>query len=212
MIITNPAYLGSYTSHTKGPAPKVPEYAFIGRSNVGKSSLINMLCQRKGLALVSSSPGKTRSMNYFDIDKKWFLVDLPGYGYAKLPKTLRHQWQGMTEDYMRQRENLQCVFLLIDSCVPPQEIDIQFANLLGEWGVPFVLVFTKVDRKKAITNLREGFMAQFEAAFLEHWEAMPQYFLTSAESGQGREELGEFIRHLNENFNKELSIIKDNAK
>jgi GTP-binding protein len=208
MQILDAVYEGSYTSTAKAPAPKVPEYAFIGRSNVGKSSLINMICQRKSLAMVSKEPGKTRSMNYFVIDKKWHLVDLPGYGYAKLPKTLRHQWQGMTEDYMRNRENLMCVFLLIDSGVPPQDLDLEFANLLGEWQVPFVLVFTKVDRKKSQQNLREGFMQKFEEAFLEHWEQMPQYFLTSSEMGQGREELCEFIRNLNEQFHSTTPTAK----
>lgn len=204
MQVTDAVFIDSYIDHEKAPAPLVPEYAFIGRSNVGKSSLINMICQKNGLALVSSQPGKTKAMNFFKINKKWNLVDLPGYGYAKLPKTLRHQWEGMTENYMRHRENLMCVFLLVDSGIPPQKIDIEFANLLGEWQVPFVIVFTKTDRKKSQQNIREGFLKKFEEAFLEHWEAMPTYFFTSSERGEGREEICDFIQGMNEQFEEAL--------
>lgn len=186
------------------PTLEVAEYAFIGRSNVGKSSLINMICQREGLAMVSGQPGKTRAVNFFRINehlnKGWHLVDLPGYGYAKLPKTLRAEWQEMTQRYFCERAQLQCVFLLIDSCIEPQEIDLEFANQLGEWQVPFVIVFTKVDRKKARENLKDGFLPKFEAAFLQSWEAMPQYFLTSANTQQGRDEICQMIGSVNEQF------------
>lgn len=202
MNIKESEFAGSFTDYRKCPAPVLPEYAFIGRSNVGKSSLINMICQRQALAHVSREPGKTRSMNYFNINKAWYLVDLPGYGYAKLPKTLRIQWETMTREYMSYRANLQCAFLLIDSCVPPQAIDLEFANSLGEWQVPFVLVFTKSDRKKAEKNQRAGFLREFEQAFLETWEAMPPYFITSAETGAGRDEILDFIQDTNLNFTK----------
>ena len=200
MIIKTSDYIGSYTSHEQCPEASKPEFAFIGRSNVGKSSLINMLCQRNALAHVSKEPGKTRAMNHFLINESWYLVDLPGYGYAKLPKHWRQTWDEMTANYMSQRPNLQCAFLLIDSCVPPQEIDLEFANKLGEWKTPFVIAFTKSDRKKSHQNIKDGFFKAFEDAFLQSWAALPQTFLTSAEDHSGRDEILHFINNLNTDF------------
>lgn len=208
MNIKDVAFVGSYTDYKKCPEPVIPEYAFIGRSNVGKSSLINMLVQRNELAHVSKEPGKTRSINYFGVNfqnpnqQSWYLVDMPGYGYAKLPKTLRAQWEDMTEQYMRHRPNLQAAFLLIDSCVPPQPIDIAFANKLAEWQTPFILVFTKTDRKKSIQNQKEGFLKDFEAEMLKTWEAMPQYLMTSSEIQKGRIEILDIISEINNNYKK----------
>lgn len=200
MIIKSAEFTVSNTKISKLPPPELAEYAFIGRSNVGKSSLLNMLCQRNALAHVSKEPGKTRAMNHFLINNSWYMVDLPGYGYAKLPQFWRKQWEEMTSHYMSQRPNLQCAFLLVDSCVPPQDIDLEFANKLGEWQTPFVIVFTKADRKKSHQNLKEGFLKQFEAAFLKSWSQMPQTFMTSAEDFTGRDEILHFIHNLNTQY------------
>ncbi len=208
MQIKSANFVGSFTEVAKLPVLDIPEYAFIGRSNVGKSSLINMVCQREGLAMVSGTPGKTKAINFFRINehqnKGWHLVDLPGYGYAKLPKSLREEWQEMTRHYFCERPQLQCVFLLVDSCIEPQELDLEFADQLGEWQVPFVIVFTKVDRKKARENLKGGFMSAFEAEFLKSWEAMPQMIMSSAEKGQGRDEICQMIALTNEQFHNSI--------
>ena len=139
MIIKTAEFSVSNSDYRKCPAPNIPEYAFIGRSNVGKSSLINMLCNHKELARTSSSPGKTQLINHFIINKNWFLVDLPGYGYAKISKTSRAKWMKMVSDYLTMRPNLMSVFVLIDSRIPPQDIDIEFINNLGMWQVPLQL-------------------------------------------------------------------------
>lgn len=178
-----------HSSHARvAQAPKDgrPEFAFIGRSNVGKSSLINMLAQRKELAHTSGKPGKTQLLNYFLINDSWFLTDLPGYGYAKQSKKTRSKWETRMENYFLQRQTLVSAFVLIDSNIPPQEIDIEFVNWLGENGIPFVLAFTKTDRRKA----REGeHVAAFQAKLLEYWEELPPVFLTSATKEAGREEV-----------------------
>ena len=173
MDITHASYLISSPSVEQCPKPDRPEYAFIGRSNVGKSSLINMLAQKKELAKISSSPGKTQLINHFDIvssdHKKWWLVDLPGYGYAKRSMTQRKSWQKMIEGYIRNRENLANLFVLIDSRHSPQEIDLKFVNQLGEWQIPFALVFTKSDKstqRDAANNVNN-----FIRSLLETWEA-----------------------------------------
>jgi len=173
------------------PKGALPEFAFIGRSNVGKSSLINMLVDRKDLARTSSTPGKTVSINFFLINTKWHLVDLPGYGYAKRSKTLRVQWETVLIEYLKERENLQCVFVLIDCRVPPQNSDISFINMLGEMGVPFVLVFTKLDKLKAIESAKN--IDKFKETLLLDWAALPQCFETSSEKIIGRKELLDFI-------------------
>lgn len=195
MPIQQAEYLQSAVDWRKCPSPTLPEYAFIGRSNVGKSSLINMLTNNRSLAKTSSKPGKTQTINHFLIDKSWYLVDLPGYGYAGVSKTQREKWVVMIDQYLTQRENMQLVFVLIDSRLEPQNNDINFINKLGENGVPFALVFTKTDK---ISNSKVQRNVQlFKNKMLETWEEIPPYFLTSAETGKGREELCDYISELN---------------
>jgi GTP-binding protein len=189
-------FLTSATVVEKLTPPDKPEYAFIGRSNVGKSSLINMLMGDKKLAKVSSTPGKTQTINHFEVDGKWYLVDLPGYGYAKISKSDRANWKVMIDNYLMQRENLMCVFVLLDLRLPLQKNDLDFMNNLGENGVPFVIVYTKADKvgkvsyqknTKVITN-----------ALLEYWEELPQQFLTSSELPfVGQAEILKFINETN---------------
>ncbi len=198
MEINTATFIGSYPAEAKCPKEERPEYAFIGRSNVGKSSLINMLCGRKDLAHVSNTPGKTQLINYFLIDESWFLVDLPGYGYAQISKKMRQRWERMIKGYFRQRLNLVCAFVLIDSNIPPQKIDLEFINWLGENQVPFVLVFTKCDRIKP-HQLNENLDA-FRQEFLESWNALPQQFQTSSRTGMGREEVLSFIESVNVDY------------
>ena len=149
MIIKSATFMQSVTDWRKCPSPDLPEYAFIGRSNVGKSSLINMLVNNKNLAKTSSKPGKTQTINHFLINKNWYLVDLPGYGYASISKAMREKWQKMINDYLMKRENLQLVFVLIDSRLEPQKIDLEFIRNLGEKQIPFSLIFTKTDKISA---------------------------------------------------------------
>ena len=196
MIIKTADFVGCFVSVTKCPEPTLPEYAFIGRSNVGKSSLINMLSGRNKLAKVSNTPGKTQTINHFIINNNWYLVDLPGYGYAKISKVQRRKWEQFIRNYLQKRTNLQCVCLLIDSRIPPQKIDLEFANWLGEMMIPFVIIFTKTDDRK----YKPENIEVFKQAFLETWEEMPQYFLTSSKSKAGKEEFLEFIEEVNERF------------
>lgn len=191
------AYAGSYPKVSQCPEDDLLEYAFIGRSNVGKSSLINMLTGRKKLAHTSNTPGKTQLINYFLINREWYLVDLPGYGYARISKRKREEWRKMVQDYLLLREQMQCAFALIDSNIPPQAIDLEFVNWLGEMHIPFVLVFTKHDRKKI--DQEENIIA-FRKAMLEHWEELPPQFVTSAVTGEGREPLLDFIDEVNQRF------------
>jgi GTP-binding protein len=204
MEIRDAQYLISSASYKQCPAPDRPEYAFIGRSNVGKSSLINMLCNKKSLAKISASPGKTQLINHFDIvssDKtKWWLVDLPGYGYAKTAQRSRRRWEQMIEEYIRKRENLACLFVLIDSRHEPQAIDLGFINQLGKWELPFVLVFTKSDKNKPGATHRN--VQLFVSALLESWEEPPPFFVTSAVSREGRESLLDYIAELNRRYKK----------
>ena len=188
--ITASRFTASYARVAQLPDEKRPEFAFIGRSNVGKSSLINMLCERKELAKTSSTPGKTQLINYFLINHSWYLTDLPGYGYARRSKKTRAKWESRTEQYFLRRTTLVNAFVLIDSNVPPQAIDLDFCNWLGEHGVPFVIAFTKTDRKK----YGDGAQVQaFKDKLLETWEELPPVFLTSAEKQTGREEVLTFI-------------------
>ena len=180
------------------PADTKPEYAFIGRSNVGKSSLINMLCRNKKLAKTSATPGKTLLINHFIINKEWYLVDLPGYGYAKRSKTEIAKLDRMIRGYILQRHQLVSVFVLVDVRLEPQAIDVEFINWLGQSGVPFCIVFTKADKLsqgKVNTNVEE-----YKRKLLETWEELPPYIVTSSENKQGRDELLEYI----EKINKEL--------
>ncbi len=170
----------------------LPEFAFAGRSNVGKSSLINYLVNVKNLARVSQTPGKTQLINYFRVDDKWHLVDLPGFGFAKVSKEKRITFQVMITDYLTKSEMLNCVFLLVDSRIPPQQNDLDFANWMGENQIPFVLVFTKADKYPS-AQVKSNIEA-FKKAMLERWEELPQIFITSAKKKAGREELMKFIQ------------------
>lgn len=196
MEIKDARFVISNTEVSKCPAGDRPEYAFIGRSNVGKSSLINMLTGRKGLAMTSSTPGKTMLINHFDIDGSWYIVDLPGYGYARRGKEGRENIRRIIERYILGRESMTCLFVLIDSRHEPQKIDLEFMAWLGENGVPFALVFTKAD-KQGTTVLRDKVEA-YKARLLEDWEELPPLFITSSETRKGREELLDYIGTLNE--------------
>lgn len=191
MDIKSAEFIISNTDYLKCPDSKLPEYAFIGRSNVGKSSLINMLCNRKDLAMTSSRPGKTLLINHFLINKNWHLVDLPGYGYATTGKRMRDQLQHIIESYILQREQLTCLFLLIDCRHEPQQIDLEFMTWLGENDVPFSIVFTKLDK---LTHAKGKINVQaYKDALNEIWEELPPIFLTSAEKRVGKEELLGYI-------------------
>lgn len=184
-------FLMSNTNVKKCPAPDRPEYAFIGRSNVGKSSLINMLTNQKKLAKTSSRPGKTQLINHFIINDRWYLVDLPGYGYAKVSKKARNKFQAYIVDYILQRENLYCLFVLIDSRLEPQAIDLDFISWLGEKQVPFALVFTKAD-KLGKTKLASA-VAHYKKELKKQWAELPPVLVSSAETGLGKEEILSFI-------------------
>ena len=178
---------------------KCPEYAFIGRSNVGKSSLINMLTGRKGLAMTSATPGKTMLINHFLINKSWYIVDLPGYGYARRGQKGKSQIQRIIEDYILEREQMTNLFLLIDSRLEPQVIDIEFMGWLGEHGIPFSIVFTKGDKLKGgrlNTNIQ-----QYLKKLKEQWEELPPYFVTSSENRMGKKELLDYIESINKELN-----------
>lgn len=198
MVIKDVSFVGSFEHEWQCPKVKKPEYAFIGRSNVGKSSLINMLSGRKSIAKVSNTPGKTQTLNYFDINKEWYLVDLPGYGFAKVSKTKKIKWERMIERYLQQRENLVCTFVLLDSRHKLQKIDLEFINSLGQMQVPFVIVYTKTDKlKRAQVPIH---IKQLQNGLLEYWDELPQQFVTSSEKGVGREEILSFIEDLNNNY------------
>ena len=195
MKIKQAAYVISSPSVDKTPKPDKPEYAFIGRSNVGKSSLINMLSGRESLAKISSSPGKTKLINHFIINNEWYLVDLPGYGYAKISQSERKKWEKMIEDYLRKRESLVNVFVLIDSRHTPQKIDLEFVDQLGQWQIPFTLVFTKADKEKP--GAVDRHVKAFLDAMRQTWQFLPQHFVTSATKKQGRDEILTFISEWN---------------
>lgn len=195
MDIVKAEFVMSNSNVEKCPAPDRHEYAFIGRSNVGKSSLINMLANNKKLAKTASRPGKTQLINHFVINNSWYMVDLPGYGYAEVPEKIRQQFMKMIRDYILKRENLVCLFVLIDSRHKPQKIDLEFMEWLGENGVPFAMVFTKADK---LSTTRCGTcIRDYQKAMADVWETMPPAFLTSAEKRTGREELLNYIDELN---------------
>ena len=198
MIIRDARFLTSNSRADLCPAPTLPEYAFIGRSNVGKSSLINMLTQRNGLAKTSASPGKTQLINHFVINDDWYLVDLPGYGYAKVSKVARAEWARMINYYLRHRANLMCVCVLIDSRHPPQAPDLEFMEKLGEEGIPFVMMFTKADKQS--TAQTKALLQAYLAKMGETWDELPRHFLTSAETGLGRDEVLNFIADVNQQW------------
>ena len=200
MDITNAEFVISNTDVRKCPTGTFPEYAFIGRSNVGKSSLINMLTGRKGLAMTSATPGKTMLINHFLINKSWYIVDLPGYGYAKRGQKGQEQIKRIIESYILQREQMTCLFVLIDSRLAPQAIDLEFTEWLGENGIPFSIIFTKADK------LKGGRLKMNINAYLrelgKQWEELPPHFVSSSEDRTGRVDILNYI----ENINKDLNV------
>ena len=186
----------SNSNVTKAPKDRIPEYAFIGRSNVGKSSLINMLMGRKDLAKTSGKPGKTQLINHFKINDTWFLVDLPGYGYAKISKKKRTSFQYLIENYFKEREQLVCTFVLIDSRHDPQKIDLEFMKFLGNNQIPFCIVFTKAD-KLGSSKLNKQIVS-YKKKLLNTWETLPTSFITSSSSGLGKDDFLNFIANVNE--------------
>ena len=198
MVIKSAEFCISSPDYKKCPQDGRPEYAFIGRSNVGKSSLINMLTGVKGLAKTSGRPGKTQLINHFLINKEWYLVDLPGYGYAKTSKTSREKWGRMMRDYFLHREALTNVFVLIDSRIPPQRIDLEFLEFLGTNGVPLCIVYTKTDKEKqreVMANIKA-----MKAALKEQWEELPPMYLTSSLTGYGRDAVLDCIESINQSL------------
>lgn len=198
MEIVSAEYLGSYVDYQKCPWPNLPEYAFIGRSNVGKSSLINMLSGKTHLAKVSRTPGKTQTINHFLVNQSWYLVDLPGYGFAQRSQSQRSQWERMISGYMRHRKNLVSVFVLLDSRLTPQKLDLEFIRRLGEWQLPFQMVFTKTD--KSTQAVVAANVRSFLNALREEWEFLPAHFLSSAPRRQGRSEILDYIQEHNLRF------------
>lgn len=195
MNITSATYIGSKPRYEQCPSDHRPEYAFIGRSNVGKSSLINALTERKKLALTSATPGKTMCINHFLINEQWYLVDLPGYGYAQRGKKEMEKLKTMICDYVLKREQLTCLFVLIDIRHEPQKVDLAFLHFLGSHGVPFAIVFTKADKlsNSKVKPAAESYLNVLK----EEWEELPPYFITSATSKLGREELLDYIGNIN---------------
>ena len=198
MTIHSASYLISSPDFMQCPAPDRPEYAFIGRSNVGKSSLINMLMNQQKLAKTSASPGKTQMINHFTVNNEFYIVDLPGYGFAKVSQTSRRRWEQMIENYLRKRENLLHVFVLIDSRHSPQKLDIDFVNQLDKWQVPFSLVFTKSDKEtqRVVSKNVKDFMA----VLLKTWQFLPAHVVTSALKKQGRDKILEMMQTMNSEF------------
>ena len=198
MIIKSATFICSNTKISALPVANMPEYAFIGRSNVGKSSLINMLVNQHGLAKTSQKPGKTQLINHFLINEKWYIVDLPGYGYAKVSKNNRESWEKFIRNYITKRESLQCVFVLIDSRLTPQKIDIEFCCWMGEIQIPFVLAFTKTDKQSVMKTNQN--IALFKKELSAWFEEIPPVFITSSEKSVGRDEILNFIEATNEDF------------
>lgn len=194
-MIKQARFLISNTDVKKCPPPDKPEYAFIGRSNVGKSSLINMLVGQKNLAKVSARPGKTQLINHFVIDEAWYLVDLPGYGYAKTANTVKNKFQKLISEYVLKRENLYCLFVLIDIRHEPQKIDLEFLSWLGENQIPFALIFTKADKLGKVSAQKN--IADYNAELKKYWEELPPFLVSSSLEGIGREEIVDFIDQVN---------------
>lgn len=198
MNIKSAEFVISNTKPDNCPTPNMPEYAFIGRSNVGKSSLINMLTGFNSLAKTSGKPGKTQLINHFLVNKTWYLVDLPGYGFAKASKGERQKWEEFIQKYLTNRENLVNTFVLIDSRLEPQKIDLEFMSWCGEKGIPFAMVFTKID--KLSSSALQKNMAAYRKEMLKYWEELPPIFTTSAESKFGREKILNYIELWNTNL------------
>ncbi|MBN2166332.1 MAG: YihA family ribosome biogenesis GTP-binding protein [Marinilabiliaceae bacterium] len=198
MEIKEARFIVSNSKVNKCPPPKLPEYAFIGRSNVGKSSLINMLCNNKKLAKISSTPGKTQLINHFLINQSWYLVDLPGYGYAKVSKTLRSGFSKIITSYLEQRTNLLCLFILIDSRLPPIEQDLEFIRKIGSLGIPLSIIFTKFDKlNKTESNIK---IEHYKHTLLNDWEELPPIFITSATKKTGKDEILKYIDSINKTW------------
>ena len=202
MKIKTATFVVSNSDVSKCPKDRLPEYAFIGRSNVGKSSLINMLTNQKHLAKTSGRPGKTQLINHFIINKSWYLVDLPGYGYARVSKTEKKKFQTFITKYFEKRAQLVSAFVLVDIRHEPQKIDLDFMNWLGKTGLPFSIIFTKADKLKP-NAITQNFKL-YQSKMLEYWEEMPQYFITSSSKSIGKEELLSFI----EQTNTEIEALK----
>lgn len=201
--VDDPQFVKSSAKRQECPKADRPEYAFIGRSNVGKSSLINMLTGRRALAKTSSTPGKTQLLNHFSMStagREWYLVDLPGIGYAKVSKKDRKSWERTSKEYLTKRENLMCIMMLIDSRLPPQKIDLDFMVWMAENGLSFAMIFTKVD--KLTIAEREAFLPRYTERMLKQWSAMPLHFVTSSEKGDGRQEVLAFIAQTNPIYRK----------
>jgi len=221
MHIKKASYIVSSPDFEKCPAPDKPEYAFIGRSNVGKSSLINMICDNEKLAKTSGSPGKTQLINHFEIissvdesmgkkkidSRSWYLVDLPGYGFAKVSQRSRNRWEQMIENYLRRRENLTMVFVLIDARHRPQKLDLDFLEKLKIWAVPFSLVFTKSDKENQRTVSKN--VKDFLEAMKKTWQFLPQHFVTSAIKKTGKTKILSFIDETNEELGKKQPVTKN---
>jgi len=198
MEIKKTTFVISNTDYRKCPPPNLPEYAFIGRSNVGKSSLINMLCNRRALAKISVQPGKTQTINHFLIDDSWYLVDLPGYGYAKTSKKNRELWKKMIGSYLTNRPNLVYTFILIDLRIPPQEIDFETINSFGEAALPMAIVFTKQDKLKPAESEQQ--LENFKTLLFNSWDELPPLFVTSARTKFGKNLILNFIEENNQIF------------
>lgn len=198
MKVKNAKFIMSNSDYKKCPTPDLPEYAFIGRSNVGKSSLINALTNRKSLAKTSGKPGKTQLINHFMINDDWYLVDLPGYGYASVSKTKRAEFQVFLRAYLKNRENLMCTFVLLDSRLEPQKIDMEFMQWMGEQQIPFVMVFTKIDKLNS-SQLNKN-MKKYQSKMLSSWESLPKIFHTSSVTKFGSDDILKFIEQTNSLF------------
>lgn len=204
MKIKSANFVMSNSNVRSCPNERIPEYAFIGRSNVGKSSLINMLMQRKSLAKTSGRPGKTQLINHFKVNENWFLVDLPGYGYARVSKKDKKTFQKYITDYFKEREQLVCAFVLVDIRHEPQKVDLGFMEWMGENQIPFVLVFTKADKLKPKT-IQSHVQQYIQQLLTGAWEEAPQYFITSSSNIMGREEVLDFIDGINGDFYKAIN-------
>lgn len=200
MIVKKAEFVKSSSGNAECPKPDKPEFAFIGRSNVGKSSLINMLVEKKDLAKTSSQPGKTQLINHFLINDSWYLVDLPGYGYAKTSMENRKRWKSMINSYILRRENLLTVFVLVDSRLEPQKIDVEFINFLGENAVPFIILFTKTDKQNMTKNRVS--VQRFKDKLSEYWEELPDILLTSSENKTGRDDVLNKVEEIIPCFNE----------
>jgi GTP-binding protein len=206
MVIRSAVYVISSPDYLHCPGPDRPEYAFIGRSNVGKSSLINMIAGSEKLAKTSGTPGKTQLINHFLVNDEWYLVDLPGYGFAKVSQSQRKKWEKMIEDYLRKRTTLVMVFILIDSRHAPQKIDLEFVNMLGKWEIPFCLVFTKADKENQRTVSKN--VKDFLERMRESWQFLPEHFVTSTVKKMGRDKILGRI----EEGNREFEEAKDEGE